>query len=99
MATAEELKGVPWHEVKEIHVYLLSALGLPSLDGNEVHNRGWARQCIVKFGGIEKTKLIIVAMVKDPFHRRNLTSFRYLLNNGMKFYNEQPAGPKGVFIS
>lgn len=100
MATQEELKAVSWSEVKDLQRYLLAATGLPALDGSYSYNNGWCRSCVVKFKGSDNVKLIIVEMMKDPFHRRNLTSFKYILNNGMKIVaqhiNKQD---KGVFIS
>lgn len=86
-------------EISDLVEYLKQATGLPALDGSEARNRGWARQCVSKFQGIENVKLVIVAAMKDEFHHKNVTSFVYLLNHGMKIMtNQLYKRPRGSII-
>lgn len=97
---AVRAKSIPFAVRKEVITYLRMAMGLPCLDGTEGANSGAAATCVAKFGGVNEVKVIIIELMKDKFHRKNMTSMMYVLNNGMKALAAASAvRPVGTFIS
>lgn len=62
--------------------------GLIKLDGSEKQNRRYCWLALKKFGGRQKVEAIIKAALRSDFHRKNLTSFKYVYYNGVKIVNE-----------
>ena len=62
---------------------------LKKLDGSIRQNRRYCWLLLKKVGGKkENVENLIKLAVKDPFHRANLTSFKYLYYNAVKILNQ-----------
>lgn len=72
--------------------YLIGLLkektGLNKLDGTEKQNRRYCWLAMKKFGGRQKVEAIIKIALHSDFHRKNLTSMKYIYYNGVKIVSE-----------
>ena len=75
---------VPKEDIDEVIDFLKSIIKVDELDGSRQKNRLYAYHCLLKFGGPANVKKIIKIASLDKFHRRNLTSFKYLYYNAIK---------------
>jgi len=63
--------------------------GLKKMDGSIKQNRRYCWLLLKKVGGRkENAENLIKLAVKEPFHRANLTSFKYLYYNAVKILNQ-----------
>lgn len=65
-------------DINLLIAYMKEKLGLPILDETEKTNRRYCWLAIKKFGGVDKVKLIIDAIVVSPFWSTKVTSFKTL---------------------
>ena len=75
--------------------------GLLKIDGSDKQNRQYAWLSIKKFGSVDKVIKLINLAYQDDFHRKNLSSLKYIYYNGVKIFNnakEKAENPSYVKI-
>ena len=82
---AVKTTGQDYRIISDVIATLLHATGLSKLDGSINSNRRYAFLAVKKFGSPQNVKALIAAAVQDPFHRKNLTSMKYIYYHGVKF--------------
>ena len=68
--------------------FLKEKTGLVKLDGTENQNRRYCWLALKKFGGRQKVEAIMKMALRSDFHRKNLTSLKYIYYNGVKIVSE-----------
>lgn len=79
----KEVKGNA--DVNLVLSYFSEFTGLIKFDGTIKENRRYAYLALQKFGSPQNVGKLIQLAVQDEFHRKNLTSIKYLYYNGVKF--------------
>jgi len=70
-------------------IFLLMQRGeIKKLDGSEKQNRRYCHLAMKKFNGRKGVEALIKIASKSDFHRKNLTSMRYIYYNGIKIAAE-----------
>lgn len=83
-------------DINFLIAYMKERLGLPALDESDRVNRMYAQNCLRKFGGVEKVKLLIDSTEINDFWSTRITSYKSLYYKAVQIISSSRDQKVGV---